>query len=241
MIYRSGLVAAVKCNKKVLREREGSVTLPFGSEYSLLIKNIQNLRAEVGITIDGQDVMGGRKLIVNSNSEVELERFVDNLSSGRKFKFIERTEDIENYRGVKVCDGLIRVEYAYERIPDLTTKAHYETWKYNRTDTPYFGIDYNMFTTCNSGESVVRTRSVSSNDVGITVHGSESLQQFSESVGFPTESTSHVIILQLKGHTADNVPVTKPLTVKTKRTCPSCGTKWNSKFEYCAKDGTYLG
>jgi hypothetical protein len=37
------------------------------------------------------------------------------MNSGNRFKFIERTAQIEDYRGIKAEDGLLRVEYAFEK------------------------------------------------------------------------------------------------------------------------------
>jgi hypothetical protein len=114
MMYHQKMILAVKSNGKILREFKDVVKLPFGSEYSLLIKNIHNKRAEVSVEIDGQDVLNGRSMIVNGNSETELTRFVNDLSSGNTFKFIERTASIEQHRGIKIDDGLIRITFKYE-------------------------------------------------------------------------------------------------------------------------------
>lgn len=40
MVYSNQLVAAVKCKGKIMREKKGNIFLPFGSEYSILIKNL---------------------------------------------------------------------------------------------------------------------------------------------------------------------------------------------------------
>lgn len=114
-MYQDKLACAIKVGGRVLREQGANVFLPFGSEYSFLIKNLNNRRAKVSITIDGQDVVDGG-LIVNANSSVELERFVkaDQLSVGNRFKFIERNSKVEQARGIGVEDGLIRVEFEFE-------------------------------------------------------------------------------------------------------------------------------
>lgn len=114
-MYQNKMAIAIKANNRVLRENGEQVYLPFGSEYSLLIKNLHTRRALVHIQIDGKDVTNGG-LVVPANSSVDLERFItDNLESGNKFKFIERTTKIEEHRGVGVEDGLVRVEFEYER------------------------------------------------------------------------------------------------------------------------------
>lgn len=117
MMYQSKLVASLKANGKILREFKDTVYIPFGSEYSFLIKNLNTTRALVNIFIDGEDVIEGG-LVLNAGQEVDLERYVKNgnLSAGNRFKFIERTQAIEDGpRGAKLEDGLVRIEFQYEK------------------------------------------------------------------------------------------------------------------------------
>lgn len=115
-MYQSKLVASLKANGKILREFKDTVYIPFGSEYSFLIKNLNTQRAVVNIFIDGTDVVEGG-LVINAGQEVDLERYVKsgNLTAGNKFKFIERTAGIEEHRGVKLEDGLVRIEFQFEK------------------------------------------------------------------------------------------------------------------------------
>lgn len=126
-MYSNKLAVAIKADGKVLRETRGigsdyddTVKLPFGTEYSVFVRNLNSVRALVRIQIDGTDLTPGMSLIVEPNSTCEIERFVNNgnFESGLKLKFIERTQKIEDGpRGIKVEDGLIRVEYEFEREP----------------------------------------------------------------------------------------------------------------------------
>jgi hypothetical protein len=117
MMYQSKLVASLKANGKILREFKDTVYIPFGSEYSFLLKNLHTQRAVVHIFIDGDDVVEGG-VVLEPGREVDLERYIKNgnLTEGNRFKFIERTAAIENGpRGVKLEDGLIRIEFQYEQ------------------------------------------------------------------------------------------------------------------------------
>ena len=78
MMYTANVVAVVKVNGQVLRENSDTVTLPFGSEFSLLVKNLNSVRIQFSVSIDGKDATDGTKLIVGPNSNIELERFVRN-------------------------------------------------------------------------------------------------------------------------------------------------------------------
>jgi hypothetical protein len=93
--------------------------VPFGQEYSFLLKNLHTQRAVVNIFIDGENVVEGG-LVIDAGREVNLERYIknNNLTEGNRFKFIERTAAIEDGpRGIKLEDGLIRIEFQYEKPP----------------------------------------------------------------------------------------------------------------------------
>jgi len=124
MVYNNKFVAVVKCNGRVLRERGDLVTLPFGSEYSLLLKNLESRRCSVNITIDGQDVLDGYSLVLEPNSETELQGFLRGSTVRNRFKFIQKTKQIQDHRGDRVDDGMIRIEYAFEvRKPEVRKKT----------------------------------------------------------------------------------------------------------------------
>jgi hypothetical protein len=139
--YRNKFIATVKVNGQILREKDGAVQLPFNSEYSLLLKNLSTRRALVKISIDGKDVLNGRQLVFDPNEEKSIERFIDELDKGRKFRFVQKTKEIVEARGDRLDDGLVRVEFSYERIkPIITEKTeiihHYD--QYHPTIWPYY-------------------------------------------------------------------------------------------------------
>lgn len=126
-MYNNKLAIAVKSNGKVLREQKDQVFVPFGTEYTLLIKNLDSVRAQVRVNIDGIDATEGISLVIPANGELELERFVKsgNMTKGNRFKFIERTGSVEEHRGIGVTDGLIRIEYQFEkRVPVQPAVQH---------------------------------------------------------------------------------------------------------------------
>jgi hypothetical protein len=141
MMYNQKLVASIKSKGKVLREFKDTVYIPFASEYSILLKNLNTVRAVVNVFIDGENVVPGG-LVIDPGRTVDLERWIKNgnLSEGNKFKFIERTQAIEDGpRGIKLEDGLVRIEYQFEvprpvlNIPTWTTTT--TTWNTG----PYYG------------------------------------------------------------------------------------------------------
>lgn len=152
MVYKSGFIACCKVDGKILREDAGVVTLPFGCEYSVLLKNLNSVRAQVKVSVDGTDATEGTWLIIPANGELELERYIrnGNFDKGNRFKFIERTAGIEEHKGIGASDGLIRVEYKAEVVDELrkTVVEHVEhvyhhnrPWYYDRywPYGPYYG------------------------------------------------------------------------------------------------------
>lgn len=114
-MYNQKLIASLKANGKILREYKDTVYCPFGQEYSILLKNLNTVRAVVNVYIDGENVVPGG-LVLNAGQEVDLERSIKNgnLTEGNRFKFIERTGAVEQHRGVKLEDGIVRIEYQFE-------------------------------------------------------------------------------------------------------------------------------
>jgi hypothetical protein len=119
MTYKDQFVVEVKCRGKILRVQDDVVRLPFGSEYSLYLKNLNSRRASVKISIDGEDVLDYQSLILDANSSTELEGFLRGTTAKNRFKFINKTKEIQDHRGDKIDDGIIRVEFAYEKAKPI--------------------------------------------------------------------------------------------------------------------------
>lgn len=249
MMYTQKLLAAIKANGKVLREFKDTVLVPFSSEYSILLKNLNNVRALIHIQIDGNQVIPGG-LVLSGGQEIDLERFVKNgnLNEGNRFKFIERTSAIEDNRGVKLEDGIVRIEFQFERQSVVYPPVYHskDTWPLNyppgaRSLANYSSEQYSAQTLSATGmtRSIV-TKSAVANDAGITVPGSKSDQKFSQAGWFPTETEKHVIILKLVGETADNKMVIEPVTVDVKPKCETCGKVNKATAKFCSECGTSL-
>ena len=267
MMYDSKMALAVKSNGRVLRESKSgentTVYLPFGCEYSLLLKNLNSVKALVKVWIDGTDVTHGTSgLIVEPNSSLNLERFIKNgnLSAGNRFRFIERSDAVSQHRGNKIDDGLIRVEFEYALRspaaiwPTLTTYTGGDSM----TDHTYYskggswigasgasgssGISGSLRSkSISSGNEIVNYASTSqnANDVGVTVAGSVSKQEFTWGQAFITDSVKHVMVMQMLGE-VEGQEVVKPVTVNHKPTCTSCGKVNKASAKFCSECGTGL-
>lgn len=281
MTFRENFVVVIKHNGKILRERTDFVSLPFGSEYSILLKNLEARKAVVQLSIDGEDVIDGNSIIVNPNSKLELKGFMKGNRVTNKFRFIQKTKEIADHRGDRIDDGIVRVEFKFEKkkvtkIVEERRRRRYEwppyipqpvcpfcgCWpccclKYKKGSPDWtwtcgdstFGSDIDsntVFYTASNNATVCGSLSAASfdsfapeQDEGITVKGSEVRQDFTYGHTDELEEQASVITVVLRG-TKNGGTVKKPLTVKEKLTCPTCGRKTKSSIKFCGNCGTYL-
>lgn len=276
-MYGNKLAAAIKVNGKVLREFKDTVYVPFGSEYTILIKNLHTQRAVVNIYIDGDNVVPGG-LVLNAGQEVDLERSIKNgnLNEGNRFKFIERTSAVEEHRGVKLEDGLIRIEHQFEK-PYVPPQWNKSSWIGSGSNDSIYPMGSTVSTNSMNIGGVLRSIDYSKgeavkasattlinnycadngivskselhdgsatmdwmNDVGITVPGSKSEQKFQTTYMNAMEAEKHNMVIRILGETANNKPVERPVTVKAKQKCDTCGHTNKATAKFCSKCGTSL-
>ena len=261
MMYNQKLVASLKANGRILREFKDTVYVPFGSEYSILLKNLNTTRALVNVYIDGTNIVEGG-LVLNAGQEVDLERSIvnGNLTAGNRLKFIERTKSIEDGpRGIKLEDGIVRVEYQFEVPRPIVNIGQPWTTTYPTYNVNGMlrSVDYSAGEAMKASASTAINASLSSmnisatsahagmatmdwNDTGITVPGSRSDQRFTTTTMGALESTKHTIVLKILGETPDNKMVTEAVTVKKKPKCVTCGKQNKATAHFCQECGTAL-
>jgi hypothetical protein len=273
MTYKDQFVVEVKANGQILRVKDGAVYLPFGCEYSILLKNLNSRKASIEVSIDGEDVLDGNSLVLAPLVTHELKGFFRGTTVKNRFRFIQKTKEIQEHRGDRIDDGIVRVEFAFEKPkPEIEIKKvikeveehhhhyyHHTYWPkyYIYEGSGWFnssgsktsdGISENLNINVSSNVNVeklgVQATYTNSNvpnvDEGITVKGKEIFEQYSYGMIGELEQSS-VIIITLKGkQNTSNATVQQPVTVKTKLTCPTCGTKSKSSFKFCPNCGTYL-
>lgn len=269
-MYANKLAVAVKHRGKVLQEFGEVVYLPFGTEYGLLIKNLNSVRASVKVRIDGQDVTEGVTLVVPPNSSIELERFIKNgnLNKGNRFKFIERNAAVTAHRGARVDDGLIQIDWAFELIrstikgaPEFVSTVNSSTpreWWNNGTTGGWGGSGsltggpvlmpgQNSASASRGVESwstdtygAAAAPSQPSPAPGVTAPGSVSNQQFHSVGWFETEAARHVMIIKLTGEAAATGAVQNTVYTRSKVGCTMCGHKSRPTSRFCSQCGASL-
>jgi len=86
MVYSSKFVICLLINGKIQKDRKnGTVVIPFGSEYAIRLRNKHKRRAVAKIYIDGENVSGGG-YVVPANDYVDIER---HNNKDRAFKFVD--------------------------------------------------------------------------------------------------------------------------------------------------------
>ena len=230
MMYKNKFVACITAGGKVLREFDSAVYLPFGTEYEILLQNLSTVRAVAHVYIDGE-LVTPNGIVVPASGKLSLERSIKSLDIGNRFKFIQMTDAIADHRGVRSEDGLVRIEFDFERAVSQTLVYPSGVRQYNGI---LRGVGYDdtiNAMTCTAHEDTAHA--------GITAPGSVSTQKFVESAWFPMEGSKQSIVLQLRGgnHKADAIV---PITVKHKPVCSMCGKTNKQKSKFCSECGTAL-
>lgn len=252
-MYKSGLAVSIKKDGSNLRERNGIVYLPFNSYYTIYLKNTTDKKASVSIEVDGRSL--GANFLVDPNSSYEIERFIDgNNNKGKKFLFVEKTDDVVERFGDNEEDGKIEISFRFEQTKHFYNpyKQPYKPHPY-RPHTPYIDDIYYIYdnNTLNDNEnyccysSTVHSNSMgfvdnnvrgcSLNEEGRTIKGEESNQKFVDAYIGELEYTTNYITIKLKGGN-------KSITTKKKIRClnPTCGKYCKSDMNFCPKCGSEL-
>lgn len=243
-MFKNNLVVAVKVSGKILREFDDIVYIPFGTEYSILLKNLFRKKVRVHVKIDGQDALDGKSLIIEPHDSIDLKRFIKNgnLDAGNAFKFIEKTDKIEKHRGNHAEDGLITVEYEFENDKNVSWSSIRGGIDNSSTKRDYF-YNENIFRPTLIYKNSVNytqhynTLSNNANTSGITAPGSIQEQKFTPAGMFIGDGTKHIMTLQLKGLVDGQQEIQKPVTVTRLKRCNMCGTSVRQVAKFCHECG----
>lgn len=258
-MFSENLVAAIKVNGEFVREIGNNVYLPFGTEYSIFIKNLNTKNAVVKIFIDGDCVTDG-DIIVYKNSTAEIKGFIKDLKIKNKFKFIKKTEKISNYRGNKIEDGLIRIEYKFEKeeLPviyytspiDYSWINPYFNYTTSKEDNNKFKSSSVYMSSVSENNSLIKSeltfvnsagdRFSIINEPGITVPGTKINEKLNTASIGKLEEKTNVIIIKLVGENENQLPINNIKTTSKKIKCKICGTYSNSKYNFCPECGASL-
>lgn len=244
MMYKEKFIAVVKNKGKILRDEGGIVRLPFGSIYSILLKNKNSAKAVANVEVDGEDVLQKYGIIIPPNQSVEITGWMRNMDKTNRFKFIRKTKEIQEFRGDRLDDGIVRIEYTFEKRlapkPFVIKKPWEVRYKgKDRVWGPDTGFTVPLTSTF-SNTTVSYNCSTSLKDEGITVKGKEVNQGYCYGSTDSLEDVSNVIIFRLCGISRAGQKVKKVITTRSRVQCNICGRKWKSNVKYCGNCGNYL-
>lgn len=243
MMYRNQYVLAIRDqSKKVLREIDGKVYLPFNTEYSLLLKNASNSGALCKVSIDGTDVLGGDEIFIPAGSSSDLERFITdgNKASGKKFMFVPLSNS-QVQDPTSGSNGLVEVHF-WATEPDYYSTPCRSFGKSIRPNSGTFDGG-NMMFSASVGSARVSAAAVdysatlgaTPTAAGATVAGSDSNQKFGTVYGKTKVGEATVLRLQLMGRVAGE---TEPILVNTPLFCTTCGKAVKFTHSFCSRCGT---
>lgn len=130
-MYRDSYVAALMVGGKIQKESDdGTVLIPFGSEYVLRLKNKLRKRAVADVWIDGKIAVKG--VVIDANETVDLERFVadGNLTEGKRFKLARLTDPKVDQPGDSE-NGSIEVNFYPEKDAPVVEKTVIHEYKHD--------------------------------------------------------------------------------------------------------------
>jgi hypothetical protein len=217
MAFMNSFVVSVLVDNQPQREvavdGKRTIRLPWDSEYKIRLKNKSGKRAMAEVEIDGVSIATmGKRFILEKGQTIDLERFVDDLDGGRKFRFVS-ADDPKNMGVIQdptsSDNGCVRVKF----YPELELTS----WSSSgstilRNSSPKIGSGgtwessgiYGATLDCNMVDSSTTNYCVAGaaaplSDKGATIEGGQSNQQFTASFGFMTENTPTIIEMWIKG------------------------------------------
>ena len=253
-MYNDGFVVAIKVGDRFVEEKSnGSFVVPFDSEYSIRLKNRNNRKAVAKVYIDGEEVNGLGSFILDANDTLDLERFVDKLDAGNKFKFVplsnSKVKDKNNGE-----NGIIEARFQLVKPvekPIIYEEHHHHHYDYPRYNThPNWSMPLTYYTGGN-GTSASLPQStftmnccadttqnfegsvVSDLSKGATVKGNESGQKFSYSYVGELESKEIVVRVQIVGSSDEGLK-----DYYEKKHCSDCGKKYGVGDVFCSSCGS---
>ncbi len=235
MAYANQFVASVIYKNQPQREfkKDGdrTVQLPFDSEYSLRVQNKNHNRASVDVLIDGVSIFAaGKTLQLAPLQTVDLERFVCDMKSGSRFKFVSLAKAIaEGHQDPTSRDfGRITFKFIPEKEQELFLKGStLGTAGILRNHTYYLrssgrGVDFSdplfPIASANGFSDLGVAQSAINCSVGGTVEGSESKQEFtlSKDVVVWDYSKTTTIDIRLVGESKEDSPFPKEVLLDNK-------------------------
>ncbi len=173
MAYDSQFVICVLHNGHPIREINGTVSVPFSSEYQIRLKNKHSyLRAKARVWVDGRQASNLGDFILKAGETLDLERFLDSdLDSGNKFKFVPLSDRRVN-DPTDPSNGTIKVEFyrEYDYLKNITITNPVKPWKPIKPLNPKDADDATWYWNSNDDSDITYTSGGRGSSMGSTVN-----------------------------------------------------------------------
>ena len=140
MVYSNHFVMCLLLNGQPQEEKaNGTVIIPFGSDYELRFRNKNNRRACVQIFIDGENVSGGGGYIIDANAYIDIRRHSD-VDRAFKFVALDSVEAIDygkNGPNEDKVKGTIEARFFLEKEKPAVPVANYHYHHYHYSNNPF--------------------------------------------------------------------------------------------------------
>lgn len=133
-MYKNKIVCAIKHNNAPLSENKDTVFIPFNTEYSIFLKNMNDTVAYISIFIDGKDINPNKKIKLYPKCTATIEKFP---LTNHKFIFKERTRALQEVRENQDEDGLIRLEVSFQVKSYINENSILDKIKKIKPTNPY--------------------------------------------------------------------------------------------------------
>jgi hypothetical protein len=177
------VVLNVEYQGESVKEINGVTTIPFDSEYKIILRNRSDNVCSARIYIDGRRVCSFGDFIVHPRDMVAIERFVtDSLDNGKKLKFVPINHPEVDDPGDE-HNGIVKVEFRREMTweidkPTITIPEYDSSVTMLNTDFTSVDILCNSATEVNNSltTNIIPVSNIPAN--GATIAGSHSDQKF---------------------------------------------------------------
>lgn len=196
-MYKEGFATAVLVDGRVVREENGISRIPFGTEYTVRLKNKYPEPVAADVFIDGKLVNEAGHLFVPGNGTVDLDRWIFKDKTDRKLQFVKLTEGGKGVEANEQENGVIEVRFYKPKKADqlsrIISEIHIHEWPWYPVwimprvvwydDTQVYPMKYERTITNNNGWSgYYETFSGASSDGSIRMSSVSSSASYSASM-----------------------------------------------------------
>lgn len=257
-MHSNKISLAILVDEKPLFEKKGSVYLPYGSNYSLLIKNNNSFDIVAKVSLDMN--FSNDSFIVKAKSKRVIRGFsYEDLFYS--YRFVEETEKINQENKNKIERGCLSVTVFNNDLPPHETfpfrmseialnsgnKTIIDENKLNNINLHYDNIVAVTNTLSLNSIPNVRTESLKTEYKeekhlgGMNVFG-EPINEKEDTIikSFLFSDSIGVFHYKLKGRDEEENLIKRPILAKDNVTCTICETKASLNDKYCSHCGSFI-